>query len=49
VFKEQESLTVWISDDDNKLPIGIKASPAVGSIKADIEAYRGLKNPLQNK
>jgi hypothetical protein len=40
VFKEQESLTVWISDDDNKLPIGIK-SLAVGSIKADIEAYRG--------
>ena len=25
VFKEQESLTVWISDDDNRLPIRIKA------------------------
>jgi hypothetical protein len=25
VFKEQESLTVWISDDDNKLPIGMPA------------------------
>ncbi|MFV8363153.1 DUF3108 domain-containing protein [Flavobacterium sp. ZT3P35] len=47
VFKEQESLTVWISDDDNKLPIRIKASLAVGSIKADIEAYRGLKNPFK--
>ena len=46
VFKEQESLTVWISDDDNKLPIRIKASLAVGSIKADLEAYRGLKNPF---
>jgi hypothetical protein len=42
VFKEQESLTVWISDDDNKLPIRIKASLA-GSIKAYIEP-RGLKN-----
>lgn len=47
VFKEQESLTVWISDDDNKLPIRIKASLAVGSIKADIDAYRGLKNPFK--
>ena len=47
VFKEQESLTVWISDDNNKLPIRIKASLAVGSIKADIDAYRGLKNPFK--
>ncbi|TDE46808.1 DUF3108 domain-containing protein [Flavobacterium rhamnosiphilum] len=47
VFKEQESLTVWISDDDNKLPVRIKASLAVGSIKADIDAYRGLKNPFK--
>jgi hypothetical protein len=30
VFKEQESLTVWISDDDNRLPIRIKADLAVG-------------------
>jgi hypothetical protein len=26
VFKEQESLTVWISDDKNRLPVRIKAS-----------------------
>ena len=49
VFKEQESLTVWISDDDNRLPIRIKASLAVGSIKADIDAYKGLKNPFKTK
>jgi len=49
VFKEQESLTVWISDDDNKLPLRVKASLAVGSIKADIDSYRGLKNPFKTK
>jgi hypothetical protein len=49
VFKEQESLTVWISDDDNKLPIRIKASLAVGSIKADLDAFKGLKNPFKIK
>jgi len=49
VFKEQESLTVWISDDDNKLPLRIKASLAVGSIKADIDAYKGLKTPFKTK
>ena len=49
VFKEQESLTVWISDDDNKVPLRVKASLAVGSIKADIDSYRGLKNPFKTK
>lgn len=47
VFKEEESVTVWISDDDNKLPIRIKANLAIGSIKADLETYRGLKNPFK--
>jgi hypothetical protein len=49
VFKEEESLTVWISDDDNKLPIRIKASLAVGSIKADLDVFKGLKNPFKVK
>lgn len=49
VFKEQESLTVWISDDDNKMPIRIKASLAVGSLKADLDAFKGLKHPFTVK
>lgn len=47
VFKEEESLTVWISDDDNKIPLRIKASLAVGSLKADLEGYKGLKYPFK--
>lgn len=49
VFKEQESLTVWISADDNKLPIRIKASLMVGSLKADLDAFKGLVNPFEIK
>ena len=49
VFKEEESLTVWISDDENKIPLRIKASLAVGSIKADIDGFKGLKNPFMVK
>lgn len=47
VFKEEESLTVWISDDDNKVPLRIKASLAVGSLKADIENFKGLKSSFK--
>jgi hypothetical protein len=49
VFKEQESLTVWISDDNNRLPVRIKAELAVGSIKADLDAFKGLNNPFKIK
>ena len=49
VFKEKESLTLWITDDDNKVPIRIKADLAVGSLKADLDEYKGLKNPLKVK
>lgn len=47
VFKEQESLTVWVSDDYNRVPIRIKASLAVGSLKADLDGFKGLKHPFQ--
>jgi len=47
VFKEEESLTVWVSDDINKVPLRIKASLAVGSIKADLDEYKGLKHPFE--
>jgi hypothetical protein len=49
VFKEEESLTVWISDDENKIPLRVKASLAVGSIKADLDGFRGLKSPFMVK
>ncbi|WP_456463590.1 DUF3108 domain-containing protein [Lutibacter sp.] len=46
VFKEQESVTVWISDDDNKIPLRIKASLAVGSLRADLDEFKGLAHPF---
>ncbi|WP_456313465.1 DUF3108 domain-containing protein [Pseudomonas shirazensis] len=49
VFKEKESLTLWITDDNNKVPVRIKADLAVGSLKADLDEYKGLKNPFKVK
>lgn len=47
VFKEQESLALWVSNDLNRIPIRIKADLAVGSIKADLDGYNGLKNQFR--
>ena len=47
VFKEEESLTLWVSNDLNKIPLRIKADLAVGSLRADLEAFKGLKHPFK--
>lgn len=46
VFEEEESLTFWVSDDKNKIPVKVSAKLAVGSLDADLEAFKGLKHPL---
>jgi hypothetical protein len=46
VFKEKESVTVWVSADKNKIPLRIKASLAVGSLRADLDEFKGLAHPF---
>jgi hypothetical protein len=47
VFKEEESVTIWITADDNKIPIKMNASLSVGSLRAELEQYKGLANPFE--
>ena len=47
VFKEEESLTLWVSNDKNRIPLRIKADLAIGSLRADLEAFKGLKHSFK--
>lgn len=47
VFEEKESVTIWISKDENKIPIKIKAKLAVGSLVARLDAFKGLANSFK--
>ncbi len=49
IFKESESLTMWVSDDANMIPISIKASLVVGSLNADLYEYKNLKYSINFK
>ena len=46
IFKAEESLTIWITADKNKIPVRIKADLAVGSLKADLDQFKGLAHPF---
>ena len=47
IFQADESVTIWITADANKIPIKLKASLAVGSLRAELEAYKGLANSFE--
>ena len=46
VFAEEEDMTIWISDDANKVPIRVTSDLLVGSINMDLVEYKNLLHPL---
>ncbi len=45
-FKKDAEMNVWVSDDENKIPLLIESPVSVGSIKAVIKEYNGLRHDL---
>ena len=48
IFSGGELMTVWVSDDNNRIPLRIESPITVGSIKVDMMGYRNLRYPLQS-
>lgn len=46
IFDDPEDLTVYITDDKNRIPVLAKANVLVGSIKIELISYEGLSHPL---
>lgn len=46
VFKKEEDLNVWISDDDNHIVLKAQADVLIGSIKMEVTKAINLANPI---
>jgi len=46
IWQDEEDLNVWISDDENKIPILAKTKILVGSIKMELSDYKGLSHQI---
>ena len=46
LFKGENAISVYLSDDQNKVPVLIQAEMFVGAVKVDMYKYQGLKNRL---
>lgn len=46
LFEGGEKMTVYVSDDQNKVPLRIESPLLVGSVKVDLMSYLNLRYPL---
>jgi len=44
LFKGGEDMTIWVSNDKNRVPIMIEAKVLIGSIKGLLDSYEGLRS-----
>ncbi len=43
IFKDNEGMSVWVSNDENRIPLLIESPISVGSVKVVLKEYKGLK------
>jgi hypothetical protein len=48
MFKGGEEMTIWITDDDNHIPVRIQTPIIVGTIKVDMVGFENLRYPLSS-
>lgn len=45
IFEGGEKMTVWITDDKNKIPVHVETPIIVGSVRIDLVNFKNLRNP----
>jgi len=48
-FESEDALDIWISADENRVPVRVKMKLFVGSFKTDLTGYSGLSHPISFK
>ena len=46
IFKKESGLSLWVSNDNNRIPIKVVAELSVGSLDVDLVDFKGLKHPF---
>ena len=49
VFAKKDDMTIWFSDDRNKIPVSIKFDIWAGSFRCDLTKFENIKYPLTSK
>lgn len=49
IFKSGAKMDLWVSDDENKIPLKVKAEILIGSIITELYEFSGVKYPMSSK
>lgn len=49
VFSNPYPMTLWITDDRNKIPVLAKSAVIVGSVKMELIRYWNLRNTIESQ
>lgn len=49
IFDDETDMVIYITDDDNRIPILAESPIVVGSVKALLVGFEGIRNPLTSK
>jgi len=49
LFEGGEDMEVWVTDDENRIPLKINSPILIGSVKARIISMKGVKHPLNSR
>ncbi len=46
IFEGGEKMTIWVTDDANKMPVRVESPIIVGKVKIDMMGFQNLKSPM---
>ncbi|WP_346236523.1 DUF3108 domain-containing protein [Niabella insulamsoli] len=46
IFKDDDQMTVWVTDDANHVPVRIESPIIVGKVRIDMTNFQNLRNPM---
>ncbi|MDP4281662.1 MAG: DUF3108 domain-containing protein [Bacteroidota bacterium] len=47
IFRGDEDALIWVTDDENKIPVYIEAKIIIGTVKAYLIGMEGMRNPVK--
>lgn len=47
IFKQKGELWIWLTDDEQKIPVKMKSKVAVGSISTELKKIEGVEMPIR--
>lgn len=48
IFDAEDEMTLWVSADENKIPVAIRSGISVGAVYAELKSHENLKHPLKS-